>query len=434
MKAEEKPKYVEQSRKLLESIDIDKFVENPNDLTLLSKINRLIAIFTNFSYNDGQELKRLLSVFQKWARASSHKGTTKNRAVDMVQFIGQKIEEMDIYVIDPPIKTTQDRIIKNLKNEKLWARSSLQGKDLHLLIGEREGGQGEHVHLISDSDTGEIRVDSDDKSPSSLLERVVVITTKSGATIGVSQQGIKTTMEFIENNNINADNEIPILYATGIRHSGGPAGHIEYITLKNIGKEIALDIHWGIRAFGYEWRPQEEPFELEPNNEKEVIFPVSEEVVFKEATSELNIIMEYKDGKGKGFFTRREIIQEKVPTGAFYILKASTFHPPSVLIDDGLRLVREPYHNGDRIEAVFQINTKTGIQKVTIGISRSLLAVLGFEKDNQIKQAILELAHRKIRKMVKENSLIDHLFTTYELPTNNPGGFEAYIQLRNSVT
>lgn len=434
MKVQDKPKYIQESRELLVTIDINKLMENPNDLTIISKINRLIAIFTNFSYNDGLELKRLFTIFQKWARSSSHKGTTKNRGIDMIQFIGQKIEEMDVYVIDLPVKSNQDKIIKNLKNEKLWLRSSLQGKDLHILVGEREDSKGEHVHLISDSDTGEIRVDADDKSPSDLIERVAVITMKGGSTIGVAQQGIKTTMEFIDTSISTHKSDPPILYATGVRHNGGPTGHIVYFTLKNIGKEIALDIHWGIRAFSYEWRPQENPFEIESGKEKEIVFPISEEKIFTEAIQELNIIMEYKDANGTSYFTRRELEQIKVPTGKFYNLKVSTFYPPSILVDDGLQTLSECYQNGDKDEMLFGIKKDGKIQKIKIGMSRSLSSVLGFENKDQIKQAILELAHRKIRKMVKENTLADHLFTTYDLPEQHEGGFETYAKLRDSIT
>lgn len=431
MKSEDKPKYVAEARTLLAALDIEKIVSNPNDFTWITKVNRLIAIFTNFSFNDGQDLRGLLLEFQKWARRSTSTGTITNRAVDMVQFIGQKIEEMDIYVIDEPIKKSQDRIIKNLKNEKLWVHSSLEGKDLHVIVGERDSKQGEHIHVISDSETGEIRYDSDDQHPSELLERVVSLVTKGGTTIGVTQRGVRTTMEFIDTTT--PSKNIPILYATGIRRSGGPTGHFEYFTIKNIGKEIALDIHWGIRAFAYEWSPQEEPFELEPNKEKEVVYQISGERIFTEEISELNIIMEYKDASGNAYFTRRELIQERVPSGAFFELKASTFHQPSILVDDGLKLVTEPFTNGDRVDAVFSVNTKDGEKRVTIGMSRSLFAVLGFVNNIQVKQAILELAHRKIRQMVKENKLEDHMFSTYELPDKTEGGFEAYTKLRDSI-
>lgn len=433
MKAEDKPKYVKEMRELLASIEIDTLIDDPNNLEILGRISRLIAILTNFSYNDGQELRRLLFEFQKCAKRNTSVGTIRNRATDMLQFISQKIEEMDIYGIEEPIRKKQDKIVKSLKDENLWVQSSLEGKDLHVLIGERNAKEGEHIHLVSDSETGEIRVDADDKTPSELIKRVVSITTKYGSTIGISQYGVKTTMEFIKKE-ITEDKDMPILYATGIRRSGGPKGYFDYITIKNIGKTIALDIHWGIRAFAYEWRPTEEPFELEPNKEKEVVFPISTQRIFTEVIPELNVIMEYKDADNKTYFTRRELKQVRVTSGAPYELKADTFHPPSILVDDGPRLISEPVRNGDRTEATFKIDTKDGVKEVKIGLSGSLIAVFGFDKDELVKQAILELAHRFIRKMVKTGNITDYCFTTHDLPEHHPGGFEAYVLLRNLVT
>ncbi len=431
MKVQDKPQFIAEARRLLESLNIEALINDPNNLQEIKKINRLIAIFTNFSFNDGQELRRLFLEFQKWARSSSHKGTIRNRAIDVIQFADQKIEEMDIYIIDEPVKNSQERIIKNLRDEKLWVRSSLEGKDLHILIGERGDKRGEHVHLISDSDTGEIRVHAEDKSPKELIERVAVITTRSGTTLGLTQYGVKTTMEFLNKNGNSGD--IPILYATGIRRSGGPNGHFDYFIIKNIGKNIALDIHWEIKAFAYEWRSSDEPFELEPNKEKEVIYPISSEKIFTLPAHELNVIMKYKDANGKAYFSRRELVQVKVPSGAFFELKADTFYPPSVLVDDGLRLVSEPTNNGDRVNAVFSIDTKEGNKKVVIGISRTFLAIWGFDTRDLIKQALLELGHRKIRRMVKEENLSDYIFTTIDFPTDYPSGFEGYKKVRDSI-
>ncbi len=118
MKAQDKPKYVEEARSLLASISVDHLTSHPNDLKEIGKINRLVAIFTNFSSNDGQELRNLLYEFQKWGRRSKQTGTIRNRAIDMIQFIGQKIEEMDIYVIEPdekPLLATLDKLRKTQK-------------------------------------------------------------------------------------------------------------------------------------------------------------------------------------------------------------------------------------------------------------------------------------------------------------------------------
>jgi len=435
MKAKDKLKYVEEARRLLESLEVESLIDSPHNLSAISKINRLIAIFTSFSSNDGQELKRLFQEYQRWARGSTRKGHIRNRVMDMIQFIGQKIEEMDIYEIEEPMSGNQEKIVKSLKNEKLWVRSSLEGKDLHVQIGERGSKKGEHVHLISDSRTGELRVDADDKAPSELIERVVTVVTKQGSNIGIAQKGIKTTMEFIDTSTspISAD-KVPVLYPTVIRNSGGSRGHFVYFTLKNIGKEIALDIKWEIRAFGYEWRIRDEAFELETGKEKEITFQISGERIFTEPVPELNIITEYRDVGGNAYFTRRELLQEKVPSGAFFNLKLSTFHPPSILTDEGVELLSGPVLSGDKIEAVFGIRTRDGMKKITIGISGTLIAVFGFDNDSQIKQAIFELAHRKIRKMLKENNLVDHIFKTNELPEHHKDGFDAYAELRASIT
>ena len=270
-----------------------------------------------------------------------------------------------------------------------------------------------------------LRVDPDDKAPNELVERVVSVTTKYGPNIAVSQYGVKTTMEFFDKEQ-KSDNEIPVLYATSIGRNGGPKGHFEHFVIKNIGKNIALDIHWGIRGFAYEWRPNEKPFELDPGQKKEVVFPISIEKIFKDKVQELNVIMEYKDANNTAYFSRRELKQIKVPSGAFFELETDTFHPPTILVDDGLELISEPVTNGDRVEAEFRINTTKEIKRVKIGMSGSLIAVLDLNSDELIKQAILELGHRIIRKMVEKDELKDCLFTTSDLPINNPGGFEAY--------
>ena len=155
--------------------------------------------------------------------------------------------------------------------------------------------------------------------------------------------------------------------------------------------------------------------------------------VLSEVIPELNVIMEYKDANGKTYFTRRELIQIKVPSGAFYELKAGTFYPPSILVDDGLRLISGPADNSDRVEAIFKINTKEGVKKVMIGISRTFLSVWGFDAPDAIKQALLELGHRKIRRMVKENSLNDYVFVTSDFPLDYHGGFGGYKKVRDSI-
>lgn len=124
MKAIDKPQYVKEARKLLSELSVDELTNDANNLALLSKINRLVAIFTNFSSNDGKKLTELLQELQKWYRRSTSKGTIKNRAVDVLQFISQKIEEMDIYVIEPDEKLLFSTL-NDLKDKQKLIREGL---------------------------------------------------------------------------------------------------------------------------------------------------------------------------------------------------------------------------------------------------------------------------------------------------------------------
>jgi hypothetical protein len=128
MKALDKSQYVKEARKILSELDVDTLANDANNLTLISKINRLIAIFTNFSSNDGKELTKRLQELQKWFRRSTSKGTIRNRAVDVLQFVGQKIEEMDIYVIEPDEKSFFS-ILNKLRNVQRLIKEGLAYDD-----------------------------------------------------------------------------------------------------------------------------------------------------------------------------------------------------------------------------------------------------------------------------------------------------------------
>lgn len=227
----------------------------------------------------------------------------------------------------------------------------------------------------------------------------------------------------------------PILYVNpSVARSGGPKGHFVRFGIRNIGREIALDVNWGIRGFSYEWRPEgDNLFTLDPSKEKEVIYPISEQTTFLKEVPELNIFMEYKDAKGTMFFSRRELKQERVPSGAFYDLKVGAFHPPTVLVNDGVDFNSGPIWNGDRVEGKFQIQGDDQLKIVTIGISRTFLSTWGFTEIDFIKQAILELGFRKVRKMIKENKVEDYIFISDNFPQEYQNGFDGYKILRDNI-
>jgi len=74
-----------------------------------------------------------------------------------------------------------------------------------------------------------------------------------------------------------------------------------------------------------------------------------------------------------------------------------------------------------------------GQRTTKIGISRTFLSVWGFLEDKNIKNALLELGHRKIRKMAKEGNVGDYIFITNNFPPEFQNGFEGYTKLRDSI-
>ena len=85
---------------------------------------------------------------------------------------------------------TEKKIINRLEDKNLWVESRTQGNEQHLFVGDKSNN-GEKVHLIF-GETGEIRIDKKDQSPSELVKKVESILTKIDGSI------IKTTLEFFK--------------------------------------------------------------------------------------------------------------------------------------------------------------------------------------------------------------------------------------------
>lgn len=502
MKAVDKPRYLKEARELFVSLDTEKLIKEPNSPEETQKINRLIAIFTNFSSNDGKKLQELFFDFRRWARASTRIEHIKNRASDVMQFIGQKIEEMDIYRIedDTPEAVRERRkfsegkydvafsfageqrdyvgkvasYIENRSNLRVFydenEKLEIWGKNLmdylKLIYEKRanycvmfiskdyaekswpnferqiiqarsltEDGVLLPVRFDNTPIKGEVptiaylRIDS--MKPEELAELIIGKVTGSGRYF--TKESANEVVSLSQTGEIVTSENIPLLYIKPIAASdGGPKGHFVHFIFKNMANQVLLDISWGIRGFDYEWRA-ENLIELEPGAEKEVIFPISSELVFNKAINDLNVFAEYRSLDNQRFFVRRQLNQVKVPSGDFYEFKAAAFVSPTLLKDDGLKVISELEHPGDLYKLTFRIGVPEGTKKVSIGISRTFLSVWTMTDETQIKQAIVELGHRQIRKMAREGKIQDYTFTTYDFPTEFQNGFEGYKQLRESI-
>ncbi len=227
---------------------------------------------------------------------------------------------------------------------------------------------------------------------------------------------------------------IPVLdIDPGVGGSGGSSGHFVHFYTINTGEKVAIDCRWGIRGFAYEWRSAE-IFVLRPGDKQKLEYKISDEIPFKKFVPELNIFFEYKDNRGVGYFTRRELVLGKVPSRAFYnITKVGTFHPAVVLQDSKIRNISEPYIRDNLITKVdVDVEVDGEIKQVQMGLGPILKKVFGFLPD-ELEAAFSELAQRKVRNMLREGKLQGHVFTSKEMPQKPLSGFEAYIALRDSL-
>lgn len=231
--------------------------------------------------------------------------------------------------------------------------------------------------------------------------------------------------------------DIPVLDLENVGYNGGSNGHFGvFIITNNSQTQKAIDCQWEVRGFNYSFRiPDSDRFSLQPNSNKEVTYRLDGEKLFQEEVPELSLVMEYKDIYGNAYFTRRQLNQVRVPSGAFYnIEKGSNFYPPEQISDIGVKGISFPDPTGDRREAIFEVDFNGKNEFVNIGISGTFLGVWGFRDDNSaIKAALAELGQRMIKKMKIKGQPEDYIFITDNFPQEYQHGLEGYRRLRDSL-
>lgn len=229
--------------------------------------------------------------------------------------------------------------------------------------------------------------------------------------------------------------DIPVLdIEPNLGGSGGPSGHFVHFHAINTGNKIAIDCNWGIRGFGYEWRSPE-VFILRPDERKKLEYKISDERTFHEPVQELNVFFEYKTNKGQSLFTRRELLLEKVPSGAFSnITKVGQFHPAVLLNDSKIRDISEPYtpQGNFTTEVIVKVEVNGLIKPIKISMAPGFVHTFNFSADD-LKAAFSELVQRKVRNMLSRGRLQDYTFSSADLPNRDLTGFKAYTSLRDSL-
>ncbi len=231
--------------------------------------------------------------------------------------------------------------------------------------------------------------------------------------------------------------DIPVLDLESIGGSGGSDGHFLRFKITNMSQtQRAIDCLWEVRGFNYSFRTQDsDRFSLQPNFSKEVTYRFDTEKLFQNEVPELSLVMEYKDINGNTYFTRRELRQVKVPSGAFYTLeRGGIFYPAEQIVDMGIKSISEPYSTGDNEKCDFEVSVGEQPQIVTIGVSRTLLSTWGIGDDNEkIRSVLAELGSRIVRKMVLKGKLEDYMFITSNFPQEYQNGYQGYKKLRDSI-
>lgn len=231
--------------------------------------------------------------------------------------------------------------------------------------------------------------------------------------------------------------DTPVLDMESLRRSGGPSGQFILFTITNISQtQRAIDIQWEIRGFDYSFRsPDSDRFNLQPDFNKEVTYRLDTEKLYQNEVKELSFIMEFKDATGATYFTRREIKQVRVPSGAFFELqKGNIFYPVEQIVDMGIKSISKPYSTGDNQKCDFEVSMGGQSKIVTIAVSRTFLSTWGIGDDNgKIKSTLAELGSRIIRKMVSKRKLEDYMFVTSNFPIEYQNGFDGYRSLRDSL-
>lgn len=228
-------------------------------------------------------------------------------------------------------------------------------------------------------------------------------------------------------------NEFPILdITTDIGGQGGSNGHFVHFQAMNIGEKVAIDVKWGIRGFGYEWRAPG-TFVLPPGDKQRLEYKISDESIFKNFVQELNIFFEYKDNRGASYFTRRELVLKKVPSDAFYnVTGVGDFHPAVLLKDTQIRSISGPFLEGLIRKVTVGVEVSGKIKLIEIGISDLLLSFFKFSPEES-QAAHVELVMRKVAQMLIKGNVKDYTFTADDLPKDHIPGFDAYIELRDSI-
>lgn len=222
--------------------------------------------------------------------------------------------------------------------------------------------------------------------------------------------------------------DVDELIATGTQES-------RFMVVNN-GDIPAVDCSWQILGFAWNGYPGTPTvFSLKPQEKRELRIAMPVDFMKKNPIKELRIRFKYRDGRNNWYYSERFLNVEMVNSGAFFRIhpQPGKYVPAQALIRfsiDSIELLPLTGLRKTRL-ATYSYNSKA--RNLVIEISSTLPATWQFNND-ELEYAFKELAERKIMQMIRSSRFENKFVVNIYLKPTQKTGFEAYKELRESVS
>lgn len=234
----------------------------------------------------------------------------------------------------------------------------------------------------------------------------------------------ETKMRTLENNTKAISPKLRLVQPVG--YTGGPSGHFQTLVLRNFGAESALEVSCELNGIGFNLQLTADVSGsyLDPGLEKGYQLRLDGETIYNKEIKGLVFRARYKNANDETIEYVSNILQVRVPSDAFYILKLGSSHTYELMSSDIFIDKIVPLDSrGDYDESMYV----AGENKFKIKVSRTLFSCWGFQGD-EIQSCLNELALANIQVMIKLNQFLDRDYSTYSFPAEALSGYEGFVK------
>lgn len=211
-----------------------------------------------------------------------------------------------------------------------------------------------------------------------------------------------------------------------VGYTGGPSGHFQTLTIKNLDKETALDLDCWIEGFGYflKLSTNTAGTYLEPGETKDFQFRLDGEKMSEVEVPLLSFFARYSNLEGQRILYQSQLKQKTVPSGAFSIIEL------------GEKNVYQKVRNETKIDKMTMLDSLgdydhamfiSGDNKFKIKVSRSLLACWGMN-ESVVPYCLEELGKSNLKVMSSLGVYQDKEYSTASFPDGCTAGFDGFVK------